>query len=177
MEPSHLIYDPQGEYDPSEFGRDRVYRPTDDPNSETSQAEELDLLIRKVVKPMAMKGKLNLFVIDETDLPCPNGERPPFYIRDMISSGRHWSPTGDKGLTVAYVFRRPCEVYTRIIELADYRIIFTLTGRNDRKYLSDLLVGFDDTVFELPEYHFAIHHRRDSEGHDYDKCRPVPLTK
>lgn len=174
LQPKHLVVDPLEEYDPKVF---KVYRP-DSILSEKcplSPVEEMELLIAELVEPNAKADKLELFAIDEAQLFFPAREQLPFHAQSMVSLGRHWSSTNTDGLTVIYITRRPVELNTTIVELADLRVVYYLTGRNDLKYLSDICAGWDDEVASLPEYHFSVHHRRDSAGKNFHKCLPVPL--
>jgi len=173
-QPKHLVIDPLEEYDPKQF---KVYRPASilDPKCKISPQEEMEVIISEVVESNAKAGKLELFAIDESQLFFPAREQLPFNAKSLVSLGRHWGVHNTDGVTVIYVTRRPVELNTTIVELSDFRVVYYLTGRNDLKYLSDICAGWDDEVVSLPEYHFSVHHHRDSEGKNFHKCKPVPL--
>jgi DNA helicase HerA-like ATPase len=126
----------------------------------------MEILIERVVKPQAKRGKLKLLLIDEANRFFPAGLRSPYFAGEMIDFNRHW------GLTVVTVCRRPVQINTTLVELSDYQIIFNLTGKNDLDYLDSLCQGFGDKVVDLPNYHFVIRH-----GKSIHLCSPIPLGR
>lgn len=176
QQPDHLIFDPLEEYDVNEFN---VYRPDSiiRKGSSVNPSEEMEILIENVIKPAASCGKLKLFAIDEADIPFPAHEELGFNARQMLTLGRHWGPGNTDGICVLYIARRPVNLNTNVVELADYRVFFTLTGRNDLKYMNDIRIHLDDVVTNLPEYHFATHHRRDKDNKDYHIFSPVDIVE
>jgi len=99
----------------------------------------------------------SLFIIDETNRFCPP---KPKLLHPVIAAlndeNRH-----DK-MGVGYVCRRPTQIHTDLIELADYKFIFRLTGKNDIRYLNDLSMGLGDTVLGLKTFHYVLVDRDNS---------------
>lgn len=85
----------------------------------------------------------------------------------MLDYQRHWK------LTTVHVARRPVQMNTDIVELANYIIIFNLAGKNDQQYLNDLSKGLGDEVLKLPKYHYMFV----DENRTYTKMSPVNILK
>ena len=116
----------------------------------------------------ARSHKYQLLVADEINrLALPKPHPLPPCIRDMVDYSRHWH------LTVAWVARRPVQVHTDLIELADFIVCFRLTGKNDRAYLESLSEGLGDAVFSLPDYHYILV----NPDRTFRRCRPVPKVR
>jgi hypothetical protein len=59
-------------------------------------------------------------------------------------------------MAFGFIARRPVQLNTDLIELADYIFVFRLTGANDVKYLNNLTRNLGDTVQSLGQYEFVI---------------------
>jgi hypothetical protein len=137
LTPDHLVYDPMNEY--QGFTR---YVPT-----LRNSVEELNLCIERLVIP----HKPDLFIIDELNRYCPPKPTPlPTGVGELNDLSRHW------GITWGGCFRRPSQVHTDLMELANYLVIFDLHGKNDGIYLDALLAGLGDAAGSLPRFHFAL---------------------
>lgn len=136
----HLVFDILNEYKPR-FNR---YIP---------KSTEVDFLKYEFCKLSNFLGafkKLDLLAIDEANRIAPPRKALLPEIAELVDFGRH------KALTVIYIARRPVQLHTDIIELADYLVIFKLSGKNDIRYLEDLRKGLGDEVLKLPKHYFIV---------------------
>jgi len=135
--PSHLVYDPMDEH----AGYHRYL-----PNDRNSVTE-----LSNVIEKHVIKHKPKLFVIDEANRYIKVKPNPlPPGVSDLNDLSRHW------GIAWVSVTRRPSQFHTDIVELCHYLAFFSLTGKNDYRYMEDLHQGLGDIVRALPKYHFAI---------------------
>ena len=159
---NHLIVDPMVEYpgfrryipQNRSYGKDAI--------------EEINLLASLLVVPKKNSGKakVDLFAIDESNRYCPNKQPLPHTLLDIMDYQRHWK------LTTVHVARRPVQMNTDIVELANIIIIFNLAGKNDQQYLNDLSKGLGDAVLELPKYHYMFV----DENRKYRQMKPVNIV-
>jgi DNA helicase HerA-like ATPase len=106
--------------------------------------------------------------LDEANRFCPAKPAPlPPQIADFNDQCRHY------GIAGGYVARRPSQLNQDLTELADYLFIFRLTGKNDLKYLSDLVSGLDDAVRSLRDHEFV----KVNPDKSYVICEPVKPPK
>lgn len=159
----HLIVDPMVEYPGF-----RRYIPQHRSYGEDAIAE-IDLLAEMLVVPKKSSGKakVDLFAIDESNRYCPNKHPLPSSLLDILDYQRHWK------LTTVHVARRPVQMNTDIVELANYIVIFNLAGKNDQQYLNDLSKGLGDAVLQLPKYHYMFV----NENREYIQMKPVNIVK
>lgn len=135
--PEHVVYDPLDEY--KEFTR---WVPRD-----RDSKEELEMFITRYVRPKAPR----LFLIDEANRYIePKPTRLTQEVSAINDFARHWD------LAWGLVTRRPSQFHSDVVELAHFLFVFGLHGKNDRRYLDDLVQGLGDQVDALPEFHFLI---------------------
>lgn len=160
---NHIIVDPMVEY--AGFRR---YIPQHRTYCDEAIAE-IDMLADLLVVPKKGKGKakVDLFAIDESNRYCPSRHPLPPTLLDIMDYQRHWK------LTTVHVARRPTQMNTDIVELANYIIIFNLAGKNDQQYLNDLSKGLGDAVLQLPKYHYMLV----DENRKYTQMSPVNIIK
>lgn len=160
---NHIIVDPMLEY--KGFRR---YIPQNRFYGDEA-IQEIDLLASMLVVPKVNNGKakVDLFAIDEANRYCPSKHRLPPTILDINDYQRHWD------LTAVYVARRPVQLNTDLVELANYIIIFNLAGKNDHQYLNDLSRGLGDECLKLPKYHYMFV----DENREYQVMDPVNIVK
>ena len=118
-------------------------------------AQDVQELISVIltVKAMPIDKRYKMLVIDEANRFClPKPHPLPQEIADMNDWCRH--PEYD--LSVGFIARRPVQLNTDIMELADYIFIFQLSGINDRKYLDSLSDNLGTTVMNLKPFHFVL---------------------
>ena len=153
--PRHLVYDVMKEYDG--FTR---YVPKFRQYSLQS-LEELNLAIRKLV----FEKKPPCFILDEANRYCPNKRPLPDAVLQLNDWSRHM------GISFGVIARRPAQLNTDLIELANYVFIFNLKGKNDVQYFNSFVNGLGDQLPDLPAYHFAFV----DEHRNYEIYAPVRL--
>lgn len=71
-------------------------------------------------------------------------------IGDVVDLNAHYN------LGVGMIARRPVQVHTDIIELADYLFVFKLTGVNDIRKLDNISSGLGERVATLRQREFMV---------------------
>lgn len=138
QEPRHLVYDPNGEYEPPL----RAYRPRD-----IESRDELEWVIEQYVQP----GRHRLFALDEANIYIPHSGNLGRQLRGLVHLRRHW------GVSWGAVARRPVNLHTEVRELSNFLFIFRLAGVRDRQILDDMHRGLGDLVAGLRPYHFVVY--------------------
>lgn len=93
----------------------------------------------------------SMFIIDECNRFCPPKPHPlPPKVADLNDQNRHYL------MSVGYVARRPSQLNSDLIELADYLFIFRLTGKNDLIYLDATISGLGQAVAGLGKFEFVL---------------------
>ena len=139
-----LMYDTLSESPPSP--KYSVYRPHDRYN-----VGELETVIKMIIPGVNKSPFASLFVIDEANRFCPSKPHvlPPI-VADLNDQCRHYN------MGLGFVARRPVQLHQDITELADYIVIFRLTGVRDIKYLNDISMGLGAMIKTLKGYEFII---------------------
>ena len=137
-EPSHLVYDPNAEYDAPL----RAYRPAD-----IESLPELSWVIEQYVKP----GGHKVFALDEANIYIPKSGKLGPQLTGLAHLRRHW------GVAWCVVTRRPVNLHTEVREMASRSIFFRLSGYRDRLTLNDMHRGLGDTVAALKPFHFVVY--------------------
>lgn len=154
---AHLMYDVCQEHD--NLNR---YVPT---HRRGEKAEsELNGAVEKLVIDVDRARRPELVGVEEISRFCGPNSPPPEAIYELIDMNRHL----DVGLLG--VARRPAQVHTDLVELAENLIIFRLTGKNDYKRLEREVEGLGDAVRDLDDYQY-VHVGRDRS---FTVCEPVP---
>lgn len=126
--------------------------------------------LETIITLIERSKKFRMFFIDESNRFCvPRRPLPP-KIQDMNDLCRH--PQFNLG--IVYIARRPTQINTDIMEIADYLIIFQLGGKNDIEYLNSMAKGLGDLVESLNPHEFVIAPNRRT---DYKKFNPVKPNK
>lgn len=129
-----------------------------------ARAELGELLSRYVVTDREYRDiRPDLVVLEELSRYAPNRGSMADELGEFIDLARHY----DVGLLG--VARRPAQVDTDTVELADNTVIFRVDGDNDVKKLNRLSSGLGDAAADLPKYHFLVY-----DGSDYAVHEPVP---
>lgn len=123
--------------------------------------ENLNNFINEYVKPLAYKGKIDAFFIDEADMLIPKSImtlQAQTNIYDMLLNHRHWSLKKGEGIAVGMITRRPQEISTVFIEQAHHLFIFALEGKNVNEHLSKVHRDFETLMPQLScDKHNYIH--------------------
>lgn len=152
-QPSHVVYDPMGEYD----GWNN-YVPED-----RHSKIELDEFVSKYVIPRRPK----LFVLDEANKYVePKPSRIPRALADLNDFSAH------SDIAWMMIARRPAQFHTDIVELAHYVFAFGLPGKNDRALFDSYIKGLGDVVAQLKPHHFVVL----ENGQNYYVHAPVSVS-
>ena len=118
--------------------------------------EELESVISKITPQPGQDintflPTYGMFVIDESNRFCPPKPHPlPSKVGDLNDQNRHYL------MSVGYIARRPSQLNSDLIELADYLFIFRLTGKNDLVYLDATVSGLGQAVSKLGKFEFVL---------------------
>lgn len=99
----------------------------------------------KVIKERAIKGEIDVFVIDEADLFIPKDFRRLqrySYFHDLIINHRHYN------ISLIFITRRPQELPTVITEQSAHYFIFHIAGKNVKNHLNMIYDGLGDLASE-----------------------------
>lgn len=142
---SYFIYDTLHEYKGLGSTKQKVvYKPS---HATTGKAiNEFNYVINKAVIPL----KPTVFLIDEMNRFCPNRKPMPEAMQKLSDWHRHYN-IGFGGIA-----RRPTDVNTSLVELSHYIFLFGLQGKNDYRYMNDLVDGLGDAVRALDPFHFIM---------------------
>lgn len=122
----------------------------------------LEKFIKNYVKPLAQKGIIDAFIIDESDMIIPKSlmqlqnNCPNTY--DMFINHRHWAKEKGQGIALVMITRRPQEMNTMFIEQSHHLFIFALEGKNVNQHLSSIHKDFEELMPQLScDKHNFIH--------------------
>lgn len=121
---------------------------------------EFNTIINKL---FVNKKGMKLLIVDEANEYLPSRKPLPSSIEDLRSNHAHYNQS------YILIARRPVDLNTNLIEVADYRIFFRLDGKNDLQYVDSLKKGLSDIVANLKEHYFAVF---DYKG-NVTVCKPV----
>ena len=160
---SSLIVDPLDGYRALP-GQHKKYHP----QSVTGEAaqQEIDRVVRSLVMEGPRVRKVDLWLVDEANRFFPHGKPLRKHVAWLNDAYRH------SGLSWGVICRRPVQLFTDMVELAQWQYFFRLTGRNDLQFVEDQHKGLAEVVGNLQPYHFV--ERRAATG-EWHVCSPVPL--
>lgn len=128
-----------------------------------ARAELGKVLESYVVTDTEYRGiRPDLVVLEELSRYAPSRGSMADSLGEFIDLARHL----DVGLLG--VSRRPAQVDTDTVELADYSVIFRVDGDNDIQKLNRLSSGLGDAAASLEQYHYIVY-----DG-EWAVHRPVP---
>lgn len=157
-----LVYDVCHEHDAL-----TTYRPTHRRGDKATA--ELGRVTESMVLRPSPDRRPDVFAVEELSRFCSPHVEPPEPVMEIIDMNRHYQTPSGKGLGFVGITRRPSQVHTDAVELADRLIIFRLTGRSDKRRLDDVHTGLGEVVGDLPDYHYVV-----VDGADYEVHEPVP---
>lgn len=129
-----------------------------------ARAELGEVLSRYVVTDREYRDiRPDLVVLEELSRYAPSRGSMAEELGEFIDLARHY------GVGLIGVARRPAQVDTDTVELADWLVIFRVDGDNDVKKLNRLSSGLGDAAADLPDYHFLVY-----DGADWAVHEPVP---
>jgi hypothetical protein len=149
-QPYHLVIDPMDEYD----GFTRYVPHTKLMENYDSLNQEIALIHRKLVWPNILtlekqaKGhnkpkRLRMLVYEEADMYMPSQRLLNASIRRTYIQCRHMQ------LDLIAVSRRPTDLNTYVMDVADYLIVFKISGANALKTLRNMNADCVDAVRRL----------------------------
>lgn len=112
--------------------------------------EEFDQALMALITENDRAMRPDLVVGEETSRYAPNQGSVPESLKDLIDLNRHY------GVGFLGVARRPAQVDTDIVEMADNLIIFKIRGKNDHRRLESEVEGLGDAARDLDLYEFLV---------------------
>lgn len=110
---------------------------------------ELDQVLSRMVLNVERARRPELVAVEEISRFCGPNSPPPEALYELVDLNRHY------GVGLLGIARRPAQIHTDLIELADNLIIFRLTGKNDYRRLEQEVDGLGDAVRALGQYQFV----------------------
>lgn len=154
---AHLMYDVCQEHGPL-----RCYLP-DHRRGDKAIAEFNEVLTRMILD-VPRDQRPEVLGIEEISRLAPNRGGAPESLLELIDLNRHY------GVGVMGIARRPAQVDTDLVELADNLVIFKLTGKNDYRRLEAEREGLGDAVRSLGQYEYLVVNGQ----REYEVHKPVP---
>lgn len=111
---------------------------------------EFDEMVTKLIVDAPRSKRPDLLGIEEASRVAPNRGKQSEALLELIDLNRHY------GVGIVAVARRPAQVHTDLIELADQLVVFRLTGTNDRRRLNREAEGLGDAAADLEDYHYIL---------------------
>lgn len=118
------------------------------------------------------KKHIDCICVDEANRVAPRAMKATQAVRDIVDMGRHIEPPFF-GCAYIFIARRPTQMFTDAVELADFLVFFRLDGKNDIEYLNDVRTGLGDLVQTLKPHEFVIYAR--AQGR-IAKCMPLKIA-
>lgn len=175
--PNHLVFDTIYKINSKDYAGFNRYQVNNANGGEQLKKEFDDFffgLQKQEVKGSTFyfspQGKvIDCIVIEEANLVAPSRETPPLALRFLTNVGRH------ANLANVCIIRRPTQLHTDVIELADYLIIFALDGKNDIDYLNEIKQGLGDATqkLDIEKHDFIIYKR----GHSVQMFTKVTVNE
>jgi hypothetical protein len=118
----------------------------------TEARDELGAVLeRYVVTPKEYREiRPDLVVVEEINRYAPNSGKVSEELAELVDLCRHY------GVGIAGISRRPAQVDTDTVELADWTVVFRVTGDNDVKKLNRVEPGLGDAAKGLEDYHYLL---------------------
>lgn len=138
------------------------------PNNRYS-VRELETVINAIIpQNVNQLPKYRLVIIDEANRHCPPKPSPlPPAIADLNDQCRHYL------MSAGFIARRPIQLNSDLMELADYIFIFRLTGKNDIQYLENTVTGLGEAVKSLGNHEFI----QVNPDKSFQVCAPINPDK
>lgn len=154
---AHLCFDVCQEHDVL-----RQYLPTH--RRGEAVIEEFDQVLQRMVLNADPEGRPEIIAGEEISRYAPNNGAVSESLLELIDLNRHY------GVGFIGVARRPAQVNTDLVELADNLVVFKLTGKNDYRRLEQEVEGLGDAVRDLGPYEWV----HVDGSRNYRVMRPVP---
>lgn len=156
---NHAVYDLAREH--GDNAANRVVPENTQPPEAT---EEFEQAFSALVTENDRDMRPDIFVGEEVSRYAPNNGKAPESLLDLADQSRHY------GVGFLGTARRPAQVNTTLVELADYLIVFRVRGKNDVSRLNREADGLGDKARDLDPHEFiVVDSMRDMAVHE-----PVP---
>jgi hypothetical protein len=141
-----------------------VYQPQD-----KYSVPELESVIAAIIPQGKFAvPKFKVFTVDEGNRffrPYPSPM--PQKAKELNDICRHF------GMSFGVIARRPSQLHSDLVDLADYLFIYRLTGKNDMVYLENTVSGLSDTVRKLGNHEFV----QVNPDKSFEVCAPITPNK
>jgi len=154
-----LVYDMCREHGNTDIAR---YIPSH--RSDKKAKAECAAVVEQYVTQNHRDARPDLLVIEEISRVAPNKGGTPDALLDLVDMNRHYA------VGILGVARRPAQVDTNLVELADNIIVFSVRGTNDVKRLNQEAPGAGDMAADMKPYEFL----RITPDRRFVKHNPVP---
>lgn len=138
---SHLVWDLMREHQ-------TLNRYVPDNRRGDKLQKEFQVSMERLVLEADRSERPELVAVEEASRVAPNAGGVPDALAELVDLNRHY------GVGLLGVARRPAQVWTDLVELADNIIIYRLTGKNDVRRLNQEMEGLGDAARELDNYEF-----------------------
>lgn len=138
------------------------------PSDKYSIAELESVIAAIIPQNKFAEPKFKLFVVDEANRFFKPYPHPlPEKAKELNDICRHF------GMTFGCIARRPSQLHSDLVDLADYLFIYRLTGKNDMVYLENTVSGLSDTVRNLGNHEFV----QVNPDKSFQVCSPIQPNK
>ena len=140
------IYDPQRQFADARFAAAERHTP----DLIMSRMEFEDWFSERLPQPPNLTSRADMVVVDEANIYVPSRGKLSTAVSAYLNQGRHMR------VGLLLVTRRPVQLYTDAVELADMLVVFRLTGSNDVSKLNSMSAGLGVEAARLPKHHYAV---------------------
>lgn len=152
-----LVWDINHEHD----GQDRILP---DHRKGDELREEFGEAVHRMVTGNKRELRPDILAVEEANRVAPNSGKTPEPWVDLIDRGRHY------GVGTIAIARRPAQLDTDTVELADNMFVFRVRGKNDVSRLNREADGLGDAAAELDRHECILL----PDFGDWVKLEPVP---
>jgi hypothetical protein len=110
---------------------------------------EVEQVVNSMVLNVDSDRRPDLLAVEEVSRFCSPRTPPPEPLYELVDMNRHY------GVGLLGVARRPAQVHTDMVDLADNLVIFRLTGAADKRRLRNISEGLDEAVAGLDDYQYV----------------------
>jgi hypothetical protein len=141
-----------------------VYQPAD-----KYSIPELESVISAIIPATKFAvPKFKVFTVDEGNRFFKPYPKPmPQKAKELNDICRHF------GMSFGVIARRPSQLHTDLVDLADYLFIYRLTGKNDLVYLENTASGLSEAVRTLGVHEFV----QVNPDKSFEVCEPIKPNK
>jgi len=111
--------------------------------------EEFEEATHRLITGNDRELRPDLYAVEEANRVAPNKGKTPEPFIDLVDRGAHYG-TG----TIA-IARRPAQMDTDVVELADNLFVFKVRGKNDISRLNAIADGLGDMAADLDRFEFV----------------------